>query len=96
MNVCEIVDPIGPVDPARGRHCAAPPGLVNHDAPVRDCYQCGLPVCRSCSAITTYRGKRVRRCAHCLEEARLDAARRDPGGAVVTNAVRGWYTGDDT
>jgi hypothetical protein len=65
---CEIVAPIGKWDPERGRTCAAPPGLVNYDAPVRDCYQCGLSVCRSCSTIAIVRGKRIRICANCIEE----------------------------
>ena len=62
-DYCNIVDPIGT------ERCESPPGMEGLEPPVRThCYQCGLPVCRSCSAITIYRRRRVRLCSACIEE----------------------------
>lgn len=65
-DYCNVVLPLG------DKQCLSPPGLFG-EVRLRDCFKCGLPVCRSCSKLVAYLGKRTRLCAWCLEEIDRDA-----------------------
>jgi len=62
-EMCNIVLPIS------GGQCEAPPGWEGLAKPPRtECYKCGLPVCKACSKLVTYRKRRCRLCSECIEE----------------------------
>lgn len=63
-----------------GDHCNAPAGYAvggnvgwrgfcTADVKVDTvCYKCGYNVCKECSKLHTYRGRRCRICEYCIEE----------------------------
>jgi hypothetical protein len=68
-DYCNITMPLG------SAICESPPGLTGPSLQ-SECYKCGLPVCRACSSLIVYYGRRCRICAACQEELRGDAARK--------------------
>ena len=64
--------------------CESPPSDCAGTRARCTCYRCGLAVCRPCSKLVRYLGRRVRFCGNCVDDAiRFKERVAELGGAPL-------------